>query len=282
MRSMLLDYADEIHHFDTHLGKILARLEAEAELDNTLIIVTADNGMPMPRAKANGYDYGIHVPLTIRWADSLKKGEVINGTVGFVDLSATILEAAGLSIPEQFVGESIMSLLKGEVGELDYNRAVFAGRERHSSSRYNNMGYPQRMMRRGDYLLVWNAMPDRHPAGDPLQIEDGKLVDAYHDIDDSVSKRELLAKRKDPYISHYFHLAVDKRPEWEFFNVKSDPDSLINLANNATNADAFARHKKMMMDTLRATGDLRVLGQGQVWEDYPRIVGKHRYYPTPE
>mgnify|MGYP001827896974 FL=1 len=55
-RSMLLDYADEIHHFDTHLGRILESLDAAGELDNTLVIVTADNGMPMPRAKANGYD----------------------------------------------------------------------------------------------------------------------------------------------------------------------------------------------------------------------------------
>ncbi len=281
-RSMLLDYADEIHHFDTHLGKILARLEAEGELDNTLIIMTADNGMPMPRAKANGYDYGIHVPLIIRWANSLKKGEVIKGPVGFVDLSATILDAAGLTIPDQFVGESVMKLLNGELGELDYERAVFAGRERHSSSRYQNRGYPQRMMRRGDYLLVWNAKPDRHPAGDPLKIVDGKLVDAYQDIDDSVAKRELLAKRDDAYIARYFHLAVDKRPEWEFYNVIDDPYSLLNLAGVAASAAVFAKHKKIMLDTLAKTGDLRVTGKGDVWEDYPRIAGQHRYFPKPD
>ena len=281
-RSMLLDYADEINHFDTHLGKILARLEAEGELDNTLIIITADNGMPMPRAKGNGYDYGVHVPLIMRWASSLKKNKVIKGTVGFVDVSASILDAAGMSIPDQFVGTSIMGLLNGEIDELDYERAVYSGRERHSSSRYNNVGYPQRIMRSGDFLLIWNPKADRHPAGAPLKIEDGKLVDGFHDIDDSVSKRELLAKREDPYISRYFHLAVDKRPEWELFNIKEDPYNLTNLAGDPTHADTLAHYKKMLIETLTKTGDSRMTGNGDLWEDFPRVQGSLRYYPKPK
>ena len=119
---MLLDYADEINHFDTHLGRIIASLDAAGELDNTLIIVTADNGMPMPRAKANGYEFGIHVPLSIRWGKSKRKGEIIDEPVGFVDLSATIVEAAGLEVPEQFVGTSLLGLLDGDVNKLKYDR----------------------------------------------------------------------------------------------------------------------------------------------------------------
>lgn len=280
-RSMLLDYADEISHFDNHLGKMLARLEAEGELDNTLIIMTADNGMPMPRAKGNGYDHGVHVPLVIRWAHSLKKGVTIEEPVGFVDVSATILEAAGLAVPNQFLGQSLMNLLNGKVSGLDYDRPVYSGRERHSSSRHNNLGYPQRIMRRGDYLLVWNPAADRHPAGDPLRIEGDKLVDGYHDIDDSVSKRELLAKREDPYISRYFHLAVDKRPEWELFNLKEDPFNLINLSENPTYADTLVQHQQMLIETLEKTGDLRVSDRGNLWEDYPRVKGPIRYFPTP-
>ena len=278
---MLLDYAAEIEHFDSHLGKILARLEAEGELDNTLIIVTADNGMPMPRAKSNGYDHGIHVPLAMRWANSPQKGAVIEGLIGFVDVSATILDAAGLKAPESFVGASVMKLLNGDGDELDYKRAVFSGRERHSSSRYQNMGYPQRMMRSGDYLLIWNAKPERHPAGAPLKIGKNKLIDAYHDIDDSVAKRELLAKRNDDYISRFFHLAVDKRPQWEFFNLIDDPDCLVNLASDPGHSDSFVKYKKMLLATLTKTGDPRVLGQGHVWQDYPRVSELHRYFPEP-
>jgi uncharacterized sulfatase len=281
-RSMLLDYADEINHFDTHLGRIIARLEAAGELDNTLIIVTADNGMPMPRAKANGYDYGIHVPLAIRWGKSSTEAVIVDEPVGFVDLSATVAEAAGLEIPEQFVGQSLLGLLNGDTAELDYDRAVFSGRERHSSSRYQNLSYPQRMMRRGDFLIVWNARPELDPAGAPRNIADGELSpphSAYFDIDDSVIKRELLAKRDDFYIGPFFHLAVDKRPEWQFFNVADDPDCLNDLADDPEHARVVAEYKRQLTDTLKATGDPRALGYGHVWEDYPRTRGSMRYFP---
>ncbi len=282
-RSMLLDYADEINHFDTHLGKIIASLDAAGELNNTLIIVTADNGMPMPRAKANGYDYGIHVPLAIRWGKSTVKGKIIDEPVGFVDLSATVIEAAGLEVPDQFVGQSLRGLLNSDIAELDYDRAVFSGRERHSSSRYQNLSYPQRMMRRGDFLIIWSARPELDPAGQPRSIVDGTLSaphSAYFDIDDSMIKRELLAKRDDYYIGPFFRLAVDKRPEWQFFNVTDDPDSLIDLANDPEHARIVAEYKKQLTDTLSATGDPRVLGYGHVWEDYPRVRGPMRYFPN--
>ena len=284
-REMLLDYADEINHFDTHLGRIIATLEAVGEMDNTLIIVTADNGMPMPRAKSNGYDYGIHVPLSIRWGKGGQKGKVIKGPVGFVDLSATVTEAAGLEVPEQFVGESLMGLLNGDIEKLDYERAVYSGRERHSSSRYQNLSYPQRMMRSGDFLIIWSARPELDPAGQARNIVDGELSpphSAYFDIDDSMIKRELLAKRDDPYIGRFFHLAVDKQPEWQFFNVKEDPDSLNDLANDPDHAEIFARYKKQLTDTLAETGDPRVMGYGHVWEDYPRLKGPMRYFPKPD
>jgi len=67
VRSDILDYCVEIEWFDTHLGRMLKALEDAGELANTLVIVTGDNGMPFPRAKANCYEYGIHVPLAIRW-----------------------------------------------------------------------------------------------------------------------------------------------------------------------------------------------------------------------
>jgi uncharacterized sulfatase len=281
-RSMLLDYADEIQHFDTHLGRIIASLEAAGELDNTLIIVTADNGMPMPRAKANGYDYGIHVPLAIRRGGG--ESIVVDEPVGFVDLSATILETAGVDVPDEFVGQSLLGLLSRETANLDDDRAVFSGRERHSSSRYRNLSYPQRMMRRGDFLLIWNAAPDRYPAGDPRHIVDGELTaehSAYFDIDDSMIKRELVARRADPDIERFFHLAVDKRPEWQFFNVSEDPDCLVDLASDPAYTQEFEEYRAVLMETLKETGDPRVLGSGQVWEDYPRLRGPMRYFPSP-
>lgn len=284
-RSTLLDYAIEIRHFDEQLGRIVSILEATGELDNTLIIVTSDNGMPMPRAKATGFEYGIHVPLAVQWGKNENKSVVIDEPVGFVDLSATIVEAAGLDVPKQFVGTSLLNLIRGGGAGLDGDRAVFAGRERQSASRYRNLSYPQRMMRRGDYLVIWSARPDRHPAGQGQEIVDGVLSEphtAYYDIGPSAIKRELLAKRDDPYFKPFFHLAVDKRPEWQLFNVEQDPACMNDLSEHPEYAPLLTGFKQQLMETLRETGDPRVLGYGQVWEDYPRIEGSMRYFPKPE
>ena len=67
IREDLLDYALEIERFDGDCGKMLALLEATGELKETLIIITSDNGMPFPYAKANCTEFGIHMPLAIAW-----------------------------------------------------------------------------------------------------------------------------------------------------------------------------------------------------------------------
>ncbi len=100
VRSDLLDYAVEIEWFDHHLGRMLDLLEKAGELDNTLIIVTSDNGMPFPRAKANLYEYGIHMPLAIAWPRAVPAGRTVDDIVGFVDLTATIYDVAGVAPPE--------------------------------------------------------------------------------------------------------------------------------------------------------------------------------------
>jgi N-sulfoglucosamine sulfohydrolase len=78
VRSDLLDYCVEIENFDLHLGRMLAQLEAAGELDNTLVIVTSDNGMAFPRAKANLYEYGFHEPLAIRWGARAPGGRIVD------------------------------------------------------------------------------------------------------------------------------------------------------------------------------------------------------------
>lgn len=92
IRGDLLDYAVEIEWFDLHLQRMLEYLEEIGELENTIVIVTSDNGMPFPRAKANCYDYGIHVPLAIRYPKEIEGGRISKTLVSFIDLAPTILE----------------------------------------------------------------------------------------------------------------------------------------------------------------------------------------------
>lgn len=281
IRSDLLDYAVEIEWADAHLGRMLQALERTGELENTIVIVTADNGMAFPRAKASTYDAGIHVPLAIRWGSRVPGGRTVDDLVGLVDLTPTLLEAAGVRHPgtHPMSGHSVMDLLtSGRSGTVRATqRAVFSGRERHSSSRWNNLSYSQRAMREGRYLYIRNFTPDRWPAGDPQSLgDDGKLGPmhgAYHDIDASPTLSALVEYYKDrsrPELARFLGLAVDKRPTEELFDLESDPHCLRNLAADPAHSKTRARLAARLEGYLRETGDPRVLGNGEVFEAYPR------------
>jgi N-sulfoglucosamine sulfohydrolase len=287
IRSDLLDHAVEIEWFDSHLLRMIKLLEEAGELDNTLIVVTSDNGMPFPRAKANCYEYGIHGVMAARWPAMIKPGRTVDDLVGFVDLAPTFLEAAGLKVPRTMSGKSLMNVLASpKSGRVDPSRTrVFAARERHSSSRYKNWTYPIRAMRTQRYLYIRNFRPERWPAGAPQKYEaNGKLGPmhgGYHDIDACPSLTFLIENRDKPGISRYFHLAVDKRPAEELFDVKTDPGNLKNLANDPQRAGLLKRLRRELESELRKTGDPRVIDGGDVYETYKRY-SRIRRFPPPK
>jgi uncharacterized sulfatase len=71
-------------------------LKEKGELDYTIIVVTADNGMPFPSAKANLQEYGTHVPLAICWPKKTAGDRTVNDLVSMIDLAPTFLEVANV------------------------------------------------------------------------------------------------------------------------------------------------------------------------------------------
>lgn len=287
VRSDILDYLYEIQWHDNHLDRMIKMLEEAGELDNTLIVVTADNGMPFPRAKANVYEYGIHMPLAIRWGSQVKGNRTITDPVSLIDLAPTFLEAAGVSYtPNEIRGHSLVKILTStRQGVVDKSRdAVFASRERHSSSRWNNLGYPQRCIRTRTHLYIWNPKPDRWPAGDP-QVYDaqgnlGAMDSGYFDIDD-FNQSYVLLHRQDPQVARYFHWAVDKRPEVELYDIVNDPDCLQNLAGKKEYLKTQQKLEVQLKKYLTETQDPRMGSNGEIFETYKRYSPLRRF-PAPE
>ncbi|MCK4748182.1 MAG: sulfatase [Bacteroidales bacterium] len=139
IRGDLLDYAVEIEWFDLHLQRMLEYLEEIGELENTIVIVTGDNGMPFPRAKANCFEYGVHVPFAVRFPKNFPGGRIVDDPVSFIDLAPTILEITGTSREGMLpiTGKSFLSTLRSKKQGIvnESNEYALAGRERHSSSR---------------------------------------------------------------------------------------------------------------------------------------------------
>lgn len=290
IRSDLLDYALEIDWFDQHLSRMIKLLEETGELDNTIIVVTSDNGMAFPRAKSNLYEYGLHVPLAIMWGKHVKGGRIVDDIISLIDLAPTFLEAAGLKHPSEaypMTGKSIMNiLLSDREGQVDPARTeTFSTRERHSSARWNNHTYPMRSIRTKKYMYIRNFKPDRWPAGAPQEIlsdgTPGPMHGAYYDIDASPSLSYLTDNYDHPNVSKYFHMAVDKRPAEELYNILSDPGCLQNLAKEASCQDVLIEHRRKLGAFLMETEDPRVTGKGDIYELYPRTAGPMREFQQP-
>ena len=302
IRGDLLDYAVEIEWADSHLFKMLNYLDSIGELDNTIVMVTADNGMPFPRAKANCFEYGVHIPLAISYPKGFPGKRRVDDPVSFVDIAPTILEMAGIKSDGMLPvsGRSIVNILRSEKeGIVDETKKyVFMGRERHSSSRWENLGYPQRAVRSREYLFIWNMKPERWPAGDPQAIDnetgqtypmygiDEKGIHhpewAFTDVDAAPSKSFLIENYKDPAIRPYFDLAFDKRPEFELYDVNNDPFCLHNLAGNTNYAAVEKELKIVLQNELERSGDPRIVGlDKEVFETYIRY-GPIRLFPEPQ
>ena len=302
IRGDMLDYAVEIEWFDLHLQRMLNYLEEIGELENTIVIVTSDNGMPFPRAKANGYEFGVHVPFSVSYPKDFPGGRIVNDPVSFADIAPTILEITGTSEEGMLPisGKSMVQILISEKEDIvdPDKKYVFAGRERHSSSRYLNWGYPMRIIRSKDYVLIWNMKPERWPAGAPQRInpknpdellpiyginEEGKQVSdwAYTDIDGSPSKAFIIEHRDDEEIHPYFELAVAKRPEFELYDVQNDPDCLNNLFGHEEFQQIADEMKEALMQELKRSGDPRIVGPDkEVFDSYIRY-SPMREFPPP-
>ena len=91
VRNDMLDYALEIEYFDEHIGRMLDLLEKEGMLENTIVVVTADNGMPFPRIKGQEYELSNHLPLAVMWPKGIKNpGRVVDDFVSFYGFCAHI------------------------------------------------------------------------------------------------------------------------------------------------------------------------------------------------
>lgn len=282
VRNDVNDYILEIEWFDKHLGKMLALLEEKGQLENTIVVVTADNGMPFPYAKANLQEYGTHVPLAICWPDKISPNQVVDELVSLIDLAPTFLDLTALEQLPESTGRSMLALLFSQ-GEYKNRQYVFTGRERHTHARPDNLGYPVRAIHSQDFLYVRNMSPELWPAGDPVadSLQDASLNGDYkplwpgfHDVDDSPSKM-LLMDQKMAY-STYYSLAYEKRPDEQLYHIAKDPSCTIDIANYPE----FSAIKTVLRDALetelKKQSDPRMRGSA-IFDSYPRISSMREF-----
>ena len=263
VRSDLLDYYLEIEWYDRQLAATLRVLEESGALDQTLIVATSDNGMPFPRAKTTLYDWGVRMPMAIRWGNRLKPASVVEHLVSHTDLAPTFLQAAGVGIPAGVAGQSLLPLLQNGTPASPRDQ-VFAAMERHTMCRPEGATYPMRSVRTRDFLYIRNFAPDRWPTGGEF-LSSNKTT--HGDIDAGATRDVVLAPDATKRFPKQVEWCLGKRPAEELYAIHSDPGQVHNLAANSRYQPQLAAHRLRLRDYLAQTADPRIQGRDP-WQSY--------------
>lgn len=265
VREDIADYLGECQAVDAYVGVLYKRLETTGQLDNTLIILSGDHGMPgVPSGKCNLYDHGVRVALVMRSPNGTP-GRIVDDFVRLPDLAPTLMEVAGATVPSGLYGNSLLPLIHSvKSGQIDPKRTwAITGRERHvADAREGNLPYPMRSLHTKDFVYIKNFQPDRWPLGAPRAVtEDSEpsqeelkndTFAAYADMDASPTKAWLIQHRQDPAWKWLYDFTFGKRPGEELYDLKTDPDMIQNVADQAayqaTKSDLAAQLNQRLVD----------------------------------
>ena len=291
-RGDVADYYWEVQRFDALVGDALRLLDEQGLADDTIVVMTSDHGMPFPRCKSNVYDCGSRVPLAIRWPGRVEPGPEISAFISLTDFAPTFLEAAGLPPPEAMTGKSLIPLL-GSANASDFLQAVIVadgrdhvltGKERHTPAQEapDMGGYPSRAIRTHDFLYIRNFRPDRWPNGTPNYEQAAYPGAWYADTDNGPTKTYMIEHRdQDAEHRRFYDLAFAKRPAVELYDLRSDPDQQVNVADDPDYAATRDELAQRLLDRLRETGDPRASGDGDAFDHYPYLGGAPRHPSLP-
>lgn len=226
-------YLDAVRFTDQHVGKVLARLESEGILDNTLVLFMTDHGISHARGKQFLYDEGTHVPFVVR-GPGIAKGQVRDDLVEHIDLAAISLAAAGIEIPKSMQARNVFA--------KDYQPrdAVFAARDRCDETVEQI-----RSVRTDRWLYIRNGYPLR-PHLQPNAYKDGKdIIKALRQLHADGKLNDLQERL----------LFSPTRPKEELYEWTVDRYQVTNLATDPAHAKTLADMRSRLDRWIVETGD---------------------------
>ncbi|WP_168565433.1 sulfatase family protein [Crateriforma spongiae] len=212
-------YYNAVHRLDAAIGLLLEQLQESGKADNTLVLFVSDHGAPFARGKTTCYEAGLRVPFMIRWP-GLTKPRTSLALVSTIDLLPTIMDAAGVAIPDHVQGVSLRLLTEGD--ESAARRYLVGEFHSHGLMPF----YPRRAIRDSRYKLIHNLLP-------------GRDVQARMDGDPSIS--ESRDRDAIPAVFEAGYQRFADAPEYELFDLAADPWELNNLAGDPALADVQQR-----------------------------------------
>ncbi len=227
-------YYNCVHRIDAAMGKLTQLLRDKGLWDNTLVIFLGDHGPPFARGKTSCYEAGLRVPFIVRWP-GVSSSHVSSRLVGSIDIYPTILDAAGIELPIGLHGQSLRAVLQPEAN-ADWRTTLVAEFHYHGASPF----FPRRAITDGRFKLIHNIRSGELSAaptvdGDQAHVFAGTLPPEH-------PGRVALQRMENP-------------PEWEFYDLRNDPNELVDLSTDATWASESQRLRRALQTWQDKTRD---------------------------
>ncbi|MCR9292132.1 MAG: sulfatase [bacterium] len=230
-------YYSSVRRADDGVGKVLQALQESGLDDRTLVLFLSDHGMPLPFAKTQLYHHSTRTPLMVRWPgvtppDSLDQRHMVSA----VDLLPTLAEIMHWDIPQDLDGRSFAALLRGE-SQADREYIVKEYNENSGAKRN-----PMRALQTKDYLYIFNPWSD------------GKRLMATATNGTSSWRRMKMMALSNSEVAARVDL-MEHRVLEELYDVREDPDCLVNLINSAEHESAANELRERLLEHMRSSGD---------------------------
>lgn len=245
VRRDMQEYFACVEIADACVGAILDALEAKGVREDTLVIFTSDQGMPIHHAKASGYPGGTRIPMAITGPGVV--GSRVNATaVSQIDLAPTILDYLGIAVPDTMQGMSLLSIARG-ADSLAGRQYVFAEHNSHGPDPKEH--YPQRVVTDGEWYYIRNLNPEKaQRLPDDLRGVEVWGNHAYADI--------IAARETHPFQAWFLSRFNQPRPAEHLYQLEIDPWGVNDLADHPATQTKLTELRAVMDKWRTATHDI--------------------------
>ncbi|GAB3617243.1 sulfatase [Okibacterium endophyticum] len=238
VREEYAEYLGSSRRCDDTVSAVLQVLEDAGQADDTLVVFLSDNGMAFPFAKANCYLRSTLTPLIVRWPGHVRPGLVVQDEfVSMLDLFPTFCEAAGVTHEGELDGRSILPLLRDGHDEFPRARVFSVFHETSAKQRLE-----MRCIQDAEYGYIWNAWSD----GEVQYRAENMQGLSWPSMLEAAEGTGEIAQRVDFYLH--------RTPE-ELYDLRADPDCLVNLADHPEHLAALRSRRNQMIEWMTEIGD---------------------------
>ena len=234
-RERTANYLNAVIRLDDGIGMLMEELKSAGHLEDTAIVFCGDHGPPFDRGKTTAYEHALRVPFMVRWPGVSKAGVTSKAMVSTVDIAPTLYDVTGVKAPIALHGRSLRPVLGGSTrGWRQYLGAEF---HMHGGNAF----FPRRTVRDDRYQIIHNLLAGKNK---PPQGIDG---DSAH--------KEVRAGRYDNTAVRRAFETYANPPEFELYDLSSDPVEFVNLANKVEAKPVLERMKSALLAWRQETQD---------------------------